>query len=81
MRFTLSVVLFLVAYVAAYDVEPRQFRPTTTSTSTIVTTITCTKSVTSVCGVAPAERKRSLLAVEAEDSNDQFPISPSAVHG
>lgn len=68
------------AYYPNYDYnyapEQRNFLTTSTSTTTLVSTITCTKSTTACTG-----RKRRSLLDQAEDSLEQFPVEPSAVLG
>ena len=63
-------------YAGAKEVDPRNLRPTTIVTSTSVSTVTCTKSIATGC---TGRRRRAILL--DDDSEEQFPIAPSAVEG
>ena len=63
-------------YAGSNEVNPRNLRSTTIVTSTSVSTVTCTKSIATGC---TGRRRRAILL--DDDSEEQFPIAPSAVEG
>ena len=88
MRLALPLFLFCLAYIAATEanqafvyhyanhVEPRQFWPTSTTTTTSIFTSTCTQYTSSTCGIG--RRRRGVLLEEA-DHHGQFSVAASPV--